>query len=70
MVADFLHYNVIKCTEFTYTVFPRKVRNLQIGVEKLVGKVLINLFHHTKPAACIISIIIDVFLLLVKVVLV
>ena len=50
----------------------RKVRNLQIGVDKLVGKVLINLLHHEKSvvlsmftskaleAACIISIIIDV----------
>ena len=32
----------------------RKVRNLQIGVNKLVGKVLINLLHHTKLVACII----------------
>ena len=35
----------------------RKLRNLQIGVDKLVGKVLINLLHHTKSAPCIISII-------------
>ena len=28
----------------------RKVRNLQIGVNKLVGKVSINLLNHTKSA--------------------
>ena len=26
----------------------RKVRNMQIGVDKLVGKVLINLLHYAK----------------------
>ena len=36
-----------------------KVRNLQIGVDKLVGKVSINLLCHTKSADYIISIIID-----------
>ena len=33
------------------------MRNLQIGVNKLVGKVLINLLRHVKSAACVISII-------------
>ena len=37
----------------------RKVRNLQIGIDKFVGKVSINLLHHTKSAAYIISIIIN-----------
>ena len=37
----------------------RKVQNLQIGVDKLVGKVSMNLLHHAKSAACIISIIIN-----------
>ena len=37
----------------------RKVRNLQIGVDKLVGKVAINLLHHTKSATYLFSIIID-----------
>ena len=37
----------------------RKVRNLQIGVNKLVGKVSINLLRHAKSAVCIISIIIN-----------
>ena len=35
------------------------MRNLQIGVDILVGKVSINLLHHTK-AVCIMSIIVDV----------
>ena len=35
----------------------RKVRNLQIGVDMLVRKVLINLLHRAKSATCIISII-------------
>ena len=39
----------------------RKVRNLQIGVKKLVGKVLINILHHrkSKSALFLFSIIID-----------
>ena len=36
------------------------MRNLQIGVDKLVGKVSINLLRHTKSADYIINIIIDV----------
>ena len=36
----------------------RQMRNLQIGVDKLIEKVSINLLHHAKSAACIISIII------------
>ena len=36
-----------------------KMKNLQIGVYKLVGKVSINLLHHTKSAVCIISIIVN-----------
>ena len=35
----------------------RKVRNLRIGINKLVGKVFINLLHHAKSAICVISII-------------
>ena len=34
----------------------RKVRNLKIGVDKLVGKVSIHLLHQQKSAAYIISI--------------
>ena len=37
----------------------RKVRNLQIGVDNLVGKVSINLLCHAKLTVCIISIIIS-----------
>ena len=37
----------------------RKVRNLQIGVNKLVGKVPIKLLRLSKSAICIISIIFD-----------
>ena len=36
----------------------RKVRNLQIGVDKILGKVSINLLHHAKSTGFIISIII------------
>ena len=41
------------CLQIPY----RKVRNLQTGVDKLVGKVSINLLCYAKSAACIISII-------------
>ena len=45
-------------------IFPfRKVRNLQIGVENLIGKVSINTSHkvsHHAKSASIISIIINV----------
>ena len=44
--------------DFCLQIAYRKV-NLQIGVNKLVGKVSINLLHHVKSAACIINIIID-----------
>ena len=37
-----------------------KVTKLQIGVDKLVGKVSIHLLHHAKSATYIVSIIIDV----------
>ena len=37
----------------------RKVKNLHISVDKLVGKVLLNLLHHTKSAGCVINMIID-----------
>ena len=44
------------CLQITY----RKVRNLQIDIDKLVGRLLIKLILHlAKLAACIISIIID-----------
>ena len=35
------------------------MRNLRIGVIKLVRKVSINLLHHPKSAVCVISIIIN-----------
>ena len=44
---------------FHLKVTYRKERNLIIGVDKLVGKVLINLLCHTKSVAYI-NIIIDV----------
>ena len=45
MVLPFMLYKLVSfCLQITY----RKVRNLQIGVNKLVGKVSINLLHHTK----------------------
>ena len=33
------------------------MRNLRIGVNKLVGKVLINFLHHAKPVVCQLSVI-------------
>ena len=48
------------------------MRNLQIGVNKLVGKVLINLLHHakfisqpnlSKLATCVIRIIINAYVI-------
>ena len=44
MVFSFILYYFSFHLQITY----RKVINLQIGVNKLVGKVLINLLHHTK----------------------
>ena len=41
----FIHCTVVL---FSLQIASRKVRNLWIGVNKLVGKVLINLLHHTK----------------------
>ena len=41
------------CLQIAYI----KVRNLLIGVKNYVGKVLIDLLRHAKPAACTISII-------------
>ena len=38
----------------------KKVRNLQIGIDKFVGNVSINSLLHTKSAARVISIIFDV----------
>ena len=35
------------------------MRNLQIVVEKLIGKVLISLLYHAKSATSVISIVID-----------
>ena len=35
------------------------MKNLRSGVDKVVGKVLINLLCHAKSAACVISIIIN-----------
>ena len=38
----------------------RKIRNLQIGIDKHVGKVSINLLYHSKYIShCVISIIIN-----------
>ena len=48
------HYTYVR-TELLY----RKVRNLQIGVDKHVGKIVLSFLCHTKSAACIISMIID-----------
>ena len=51
---------------FYLQIVYRKVRNLQIGVDKLVGKVSINLLCHAefitshKVSACVISILIKV----------
>ena len=43
----------------TYKAFVLKsLANLQISVDKLVGKLLINLLNHTKSVICVISIII------------
>ena len=42
--ASFYPLLVSFCLQITY----RKVRNLRIGVNKLVGKVLINLLCHAK----------------------
>ena len=53
-VSFILHYLV-----FIFKSLSRKVKNLQIGVEKLIGKVLINSICHTKPATCVIGIIIN-----------
>ena len=50
MLPFILYYLAFAC---------RKVRNLQIGVNELVGKVSISLLCHAKSAACVISIIID-----------
>ena len=43
---------------FLFSNHLQKVRNLQIGVNKLVRKVSINLLHHAKSATYVISIII------------
>ena len=57
MVFPFILYYLDRfCLQITY----RKVRNLQIGVDKLVGKVSINLLCHIKSTACMISLIFDV----------
>ena len=44
---------------FRLQIANRKVRNSQIGINKLVGQVSINLLHHAKfimSASCVISI--------------
>ena len=54
-------FNVPMCfllLSFRLQIAYRKVRNLEIGVDKLVGKVSINLLCHAKVSACIINIII------------
>ena len=43
---------------FHFQITYKKVRSLQIGVDKIVRKVSINLLPDPKSAACIISIII------------
>ena len=37
---------------FCLQIAHRKVGNLQIVLDKLVGKVMTNLIHHTKLATC------------------
>ena len=44
---------------FHFQIAYKNVRNMQVGVDKLVGKVLINLLHHAKSVTCVISTIID-----------
>ena len=50
---------ILLLVSFHHQITYRKVRNLQIGVNKLVGKVSINLLHHAQSATCVISIFID-----------
>ena len=57
-----LHHGTSFCpvlVSFHFQITYRKVRNLRIGVDKLVGKVLLNLLRHAKSAIWVISIIID-----------
>ena len=59
-------YNLLLLSFYLHITY-RKVRNLQIGTDKFVGKVLIKLLHHAKfitSATCVISIIINAPLLL------
>ena len=61
MLCFILYYVV----SFDLQIAYRKVRNLPIGVNKLVGKVPINLLHHAKfimshkVSPCVISLIIN-----------
>ena len=63
MCHDASFYPVL--VSFHFRIAYRKVRNLQISINKLVGMASINLLHtlsllhHTKLAACVISIIVD-----------
>ena len=45
---NLLLHNKLHLVSFHFQIFYRKVRNLQIGVNKLVGKVSINLLCHAK----------------------
>ena len=52
----FIHYAMVYASFYLLlsSNHLQKVRNLQIGVDKLVGKVLMNLLRHTKSAAHVI----------------
>ena len=52
-IAEYKH------TQYSNTILYRNVWNLQIGIEKLVGKMSINLICYVKSAPCIIGIIIN-----------
>ena len=44
-------FTVSLLVSFCLQIAYNKMRNLQIGLDKLVGKVLINLSRHTKSVA-------------------
>ena len=53
---------------FNFKLLTKRLRNLQIDIDKLVGKVLINLLHHAKSTACVIIILSMSLLLLTPIV--
>ena len=56
-IFDLLYHNITSLLHMLQITY-KKVRNLEIGTDKFVEKVSINLLHH---AAWIISIIINTF---------